>query len=228
MSHITIISRLIVFILIDIIAILLFVPLGLLYLSFGKQQYDNGNPLVVLIHGSGVNDIQWNVAKAYLYFSDISFISVNYNYSQSITKSANNVLKLIPKDRDIILIGHFQGGLISRYIANNINTHQIYLMNTPQKGAIILNFLYPNENICANIDDSQKDMRYGSDFIKNLPIINDNIKVFEIVGINDFVRDIHSIEYEKNVYKSWFGHYFSAVNPYLWFNYIIPNIKNEI
>ena len=70
-------------------------------------------------------------------------------------------------------------------------------------------------------------MRYGSTFINLLP--NDIIpdRIYEIAGINDFVRYDHCLHYYKNVYTSWFGHYFSAVNPYLWFNYIIKIIKRD-
>lgn len=224
-----IILRIVSFIFIDTILIGIFSIIGALYKLLGPTTYINedDNKLVILIHGSGTSHWQWLVAKFYMYIFGVSFVSVQYNYLQSIKLSCDDVveqiLPLLQSDRKIILIGHSQGGLIARSIFPKINPQMLFLLHTPQKGASILNCLYPE----TNEPTSSNDMRLGSKFIKNLyfPIIK---HAYEVVGINDFVRHYECIDYGMNVYTSWFGHYFSAVNPYLWITHIIPIIKTTL
>lgn len=213
----------ITFYIVDFISIGLLSPIGLIGLLINSKNTTINEYVVILIHGTGVSDWQWGVAKAYLYFANIGFKSVKYNYAQSITKSSDDIMEQIPQNKKIILIGHSQGGLIARNIANRINTKKLFLLNSPQKGTKLLNELYPNE---YNHECSYKDMKRDSNFIENLPQVNDANTVYEIVGLNDFIDYNDCIVFNKNVYKSWFGHYFSAVNPYLWIKYIIPNIGN--
>jgi pimeloyl-ACP methyl ester carboxylesterase len=221
MSILTI-FRLLSFIVIDFTLIVLFAPIGLIYLLFGPKSKTDGDQIIILIHGSSVSDWQWAIAKFYLYISGLSFISVKYNSSQSINESRNQVLNQINlRDKDIIIIGHSQGGLIARKIHNQLGSKMTFLMNTPQKGASLINWLGPE----TLEPSSRNDMRVGSEFIKNLPNVNSET-IHEIVGINDFVRDYEATVFGVNVYKSWFGHYFNAVNPYLWFSYVIPKIKS--
>lgn len=220
-----ILLRLLLFVFVDFILILCLFPIGILFLA-GPRNVEFGNKtdkLIVLIHGSGVGEWQWNVAKAYLCLFRLSHMTVGYDSSKRVDISCQNVWEQIPLDREVALIGHSQGGLIARSIANNLNATKIFFLNTPQKGSPLLDWLYPIEENKIR-SDSDIDMRYGSDFIKKLPTELKS-ETFEIVGINDFVRDSQSIFYGKNIYHSWFGHYFSAVNPYLWIQYITPELK---
>jgi hypothetical protein len=246
------------FIVVDAISILPFaMVIGFPYLLIGPSSYNSSNPknkskIVVLIHGSGVRDWQWAVAKLYLHISKISFMSVNYNSElpieissdivfEQITKHLNkiNQVKTLvesneckEKENEIILIGHSQGGLISRLIHNRVKSKMTFLMNTPQKGACLLNWLYPNNG--ENHPCSRNDMRPNSEFLQNLPDADPN-EICEIIGTNDVVLESESIHFgnlphqilnnEKHVYRSRFGHFFCAVNPYLWFSYVIPLIK---
>jgi triacylglycerol esterase/lipase EstA (alpha/beta hydrolase family) len=224
MSALIILSRLVAFAFIDFLMIVPFALLGIFHLVF-RRSIIKGNTLVVLIHGSGVNDWQWGVAKFFLDLHGLSFISVNYDYNLPIHKCTQNVKAQLPKNKSIILIGHSLGGLVARAIVNDVNAKAIFLLNTPQKGAVILDWIYP---IKKKYDCSENDMRPESDFLKNLPKIDSKTTIYEIVGLNDYVRSDHCISFGKNVYESWFGHYFSAVNPYLWLNWIIPRINNYI
>lgn len=210
---------------------------GIAYLLIGsptiKPKSKNDN-IVILIHGSGVSDWQWAVTKMYLYLAKIPFHSVKYNYCQSIHISCDDVSDQIidvsqkHNNNNVVLIGHSQGGLIARSIYNNNNfkSNMMFLLNTPQKGAPILNWLYPDP-VVHKYPDSLNDMRPESQFISELPNENDidDEFVHEIIGQNDFVGADNCIFFGKNVYKSWFSHYYSAVNPFLWFNYIIPKIR---
>lgn len=224
------IFRVISFILIDTILIGVFSIIGALFKAFGPFTYINdlNTPLVILIHGSGTGHWQWLVAKFYLYICGINFVSVKYNYLQAINLSCASVLEQLAPytntklNRKLILIGHSQGGLIARAISEHIHPTMLFLMHSPQKGASLINWMYQE----CETTDSNNDMRQGSKFIRNLhfPLLK---HVYEIVGINDFVRYYECIAYKQNVYKSWFGHYFSAVNPYLWLTHIIPCIKQN-
>jgi hypothetical protein len=215
------------FIFIDLALVALFSVIGIIYLILGSPTIKNkNNKLVILIHGTGASHWQWAVAKVYLYVKGIEFMSVSYNSDQEIIKSCEDVINyisLFKENKDIILIGHSQGGLIARSIHHKIQSKMTFLINTPQKGAIIINWLFPNK---LEENNSLNDMRCDSDFINNLSSLKDSDNIYEIVGLNDFIRPEHCICLGKNIYFSWFGHYFSAVNPILWFNYIIPNINN--
>jgi triacylglycerol esterase/lipase EstA (alpha/beta hydrolase family) len=215
------------FFLIEILLIIPFLPVIPLILPLffydPTPNFENSNQLVVLIHGSGVGSWQWAMVKTYLRGSNINMISVDYDSTQSIIKSSEKVLSQIPSHRDIILIGHSMGGLVARLIASKVNARKVFLLNTPQHGAPIIDLEYPKEE-GIDYGPSTEEMRYQSDFIKSLPELNPNT-TYEIVGLNDFVRYSQCISYGRNVYYSWFGHYFTAWNPYLWFSHIIPKLK---
>jgi hypothetical protein len=218
-----------IFCIIDLLLVSIIGCTGLVYIAIGSPLINNSDTkLVVLIHGTSVNDWQWAVAKLYLYLFNIPCMTVNYNSKQPINESCDEVFNQImsannEKNNDIILIGHSQGGLIARKIHDQVNSKMTFLMNTPQKGAPILNWMYPNK---SNQPCSRDDMKFDSEFIKSLPILKNFENIHEIVGLNDAISIEHCISYGKHVYFGWTGHYYSAVNPLLWLNYIIPAIKN--
>ena len=222
--------RITLFILIDFGMIILISPLFLLLFSFVniiKKNNNNKNTIVVLIHGSGVKGWQWIIVEKYLYYYNIPYKSVNYDSSQKIYKSCQDVMEQIISidncsidKKNVVLIGHSLGGLIARVISSKMKIKLLFLINTPQNGAIVINWLDSG----ASLSPAAYDLRYGSEFITHLPAPN-ACQVHEIVGINDFIRPEHATTHGKNVYMSYFGHYFSAVNPYLWFGYIIPLIR---
>jgi pimeloyl-ACP methyl ester carboxylesterase len=212
------IIRLLSFVFIDFILISLFIPL--LPVNYILSVPKDTNKLVVLIHGSGVGSWQWYISTIYLKYYNINYKCIDYNYKKSLHESKLDVLKQIP-NKNITLIGHSLGGLMVRLIANDVKAEKIFLLNTPQTGSPLIDWLFPIEEN-KNYGASFNEMRYQSTFIKNLPSFHKD--VYEIVGINDYVRSAQSIHFSKNIYYSWFGHYFSAVNPYLWLTYIIPNL----
>jgi len=232
-SPIILITRLLSFIIIDILLIVVFSPLGIIYELFfsfinSAKLNNKSKIIIVLIHGTGISSIQWLVIKLYLYISSINFVVVDYNYNQRINKSCIDCIKQIDDlnvdKRDVILIGHSQGGLIARNIHYKVNSKATFLINTPQKGASILGWLYPygSEGNINPKDESLLDMKVDSCFINELPKTNSTF--YEIVSCNDFVRSYECICQNTNVYYGFFGHYFNAVNPFLWFYFIVPAI----
>jgi pimeloyl-ACP methyl ester carboxylesterase len=215
--------RIIAFIFIDLLLILLFAPFGLIDLWFFDKDrvVSDRENLIILIHGTGVSDWQWSIVRLYLRFFDRQYISVRYDSHQHIMKSCLSVLTQIPKDVDLTLIGHSQGGLIALYLHKYLlkGVKETFLLNTPQRGASIINWLYNGDSL----SDSVKDMRPKSEFIKSLQDIKLMGNIHEVMGLNDYVRKDECVVHHEDVYLSYFGHYFSAVNPYLWLTCIIPS-----
>ena len=180
---------------------------------------------VILIHGSGVSGWQWLVVERYLQYRNISYQIANYNSIQKINKSSEDVLKQIECDKkNIIIVGHSQGSL-KKYCKQSKTKINIHDQHTTKRCEDIRYIIYNPKNN-PHLTEAKKDMIYGSDFIKSLPRPECNI--YEVIGLNDFIEPENCIEYGKNVYNSYSGHYFSAVNPFLWFNYIIPRIMKDI
>lgn len=202
--------------------------------------------LVVLIHGSGVSSFQWGLAQIYLWSKGIEHHCVDYDSSRPIMESIEDVKRQImaaynpARHRDVALVGHSQGGLIARYLYNDRDTNmdnitnvyisQVYTLNAPQQGAKIAT----TRNILYNFlgwssSDASRDMEPDSDFIKLYTSICDDKRAFVVSGKFDFVSKESALwkqgDKDKR-YTGWSGHYASAVNPFLWYNFIIKNIKN--
>lgn len=215
----------------------------------------NINKYIVLIHGLGANNINWLVIevyiKIYLYYKNynkknkIGLIIINYNSFQSLLKSCDDIINQInnnnKNNKDIILIGYSLGALLARslkhhpkYKNSTLNIKQIFLINGILKGVPIINYLCDN-NIYNNEIQIYNDIKINSKFMNEL---NNNIKkkyndefnnnIYEIIGLNDIYLDpclaISNIN-NKNIYKSYGGHYFNSVNPYVWFKFIFNKIK---
>ena len=221
-SSILILFRISLFIIIDLILILFFIPLGYIDLFFfNKNRLSDCKNIIILIHGTGASEWQWSIARLYLRLFNKQYISVEYNSRQCVEKSCKDVINQIPKISNISIIGHSQGGLIALYLHQYFDIKSTFLLHTPQKGAKIIDWLYHGEIL----SDQLKDMQYQSYFIQLIGNIKVKGNIYEIMGNNDYVREGECVVFKQNVYKSFFGHYFSAVNPYLWITYIIPNIN---
>lgn len=191
------------------------------------------NLLVVLIHGSGGGIWQWFIVRTYLDYHEIPYLIVKYNSARRINESCEEVYKQLDgiNDKDICLIGHSLGGLIAKilackYMKRKIQPKALVMINTPQQGVIVINWLEPVPR--RPLDCLTNELRHGSDFINSMPGLDElekETQIYEIVGEYDFVRPEHSIMCRKNVYRSYSGHYFSMANPYLWFWYMIPMLK---
>ena len=202
------------------------------------------HPLVILIHGTGVTSWQWGVVENYLRNHEIESAVVDYDSTNSIKDSIRHVqdqIKNICQSRDrnnIILVGHSQGGLISRWIYNesraNTTSYNIiknFSLSAPQEGAHVCklrNKVMKYLNRTSNI--SLYDMEPSSEFIneyKNMCVDNDS---FLTSGKLDFVGKESALwghDDESRKYITFAGHYYPAVDYNMWHYFIIPHIKNE-
>ena len=138
--------------------------------------------------------------------------------------------------RDVILIGHSQGGVIARWLFNSrdkhslrFNFHSIFLLHAPQSGAYIANvrnrLLSP---MFGQANQALQDMETNSTFSRLYEerCVDDGGNVYEVSGRCDYV-DYHRSAFWKTKhrrYLSWWGHYYPAVNAMLWFRFIIPRL----
>lgn len=247
--------RRVIFVVVDFVVILVCLPIGLPFLLYEKitrSKYKRNmhaqDATLVLIHGTGVNDFQWGMAKFYLRVQNIHYITVNYDYSQPVRKSCQDVMDQIVdqvrgdssssqlcKKHKLSLVGHSQGGLIARLLHNHYHKqehHHIsvnsFVLNAPQNGSKLLNRV----NKLRNGTAAHKDMEHNSEFIQYYRSYCDvDINVFEIAGVNDFVDSSTAFmrcKDSKHRYYAWGSHYSTAVNPFLWFCYIIPRVKGTL
>ena len=202
------------------------------------------HPLVILIHGTGVTSWQWGVVENYLRNHELESAVVDYDSVNSIKESiisVNNQIENICKTRDrnnVILVGHSQGGLISRWIynesrANNTSYNVIknFSLSAPQEGTHLCTLR--NEAMkCLNKQShtSLYDMEPSSEFIseyKNKCIDDDS---YLTSGKLDFIGHESALwghNNESRKYIAFAGHYYPAVDYNMWHYFIIPHIKNE-
>lgn len=228
--------RIFLFIFIDIIFILFFAPLGLILLCILPHDYSNENSknVVILIHGTSTSKWQWKLAQFYLRLHGISYKTLKYNHQQRINKSIEDIKNNFFTENDSInsnhyIVGHSQGGLIALHLHSFLNSRGTFLLNSPTQGSNLVAWLMDPESTHSK-ESSHTDMRAGSEFIQQLDLLTKSEEfdknIYEIVGLNDFVRPHESIKFNNDVYRSWFSHYSSAVNPWLWNTYIIKKILN--
>ena len=222
----------------DLTLISFFVVIGIPFkkIFISKNKTNSDNPLVVLIHGSDITSWQWGMAEIYLWSKRINYYSVDYDSSQDIMESYEKVkLQLTPflrndKYKEIIVVGHSQGGLISRMLYNEIgNITSNFMLNVPQQGAKLAKIFNDRDRKKKKIiKKSREQMEPDSMFTMKYKEMCKDMDSYQVSGSLDFVS-VHSSLWKytsSKIYKSWFGHFFSAVNPYLWYTFIIPNIKN--
>lgn len=139
----------------------------------------------------------------------------------------------LDKPRNISLIGHSQGGLIARLLHNHykkeperkINVKTTFILNSPQKGAPILNYI--NRWTQSPETGAHRDMEHKSDFIKyHNEFCTNNDNLYEIISKNDIIdpKFARLACDEDKCYDSWFGHYFISVNVFFWTRYIAPKL----
>lgn len=202
------------------------------------------HPLVILIHGTGVTSWQWGVVENYLRNHELESAVVDYDSTNSIKDSIRDVQAQIEDicrlrgKNNIILIGHSQGGLISRWIynesrANNTSYNVIknFSLSAPQKGTHlcklrneVMEYLNKESNI------SLYDMEPSSEFIKEYKTICIDTDSFLTSGRLDFVGQESALwghNDDTRKYITFAGHYYPAVDYHMWHNFIIPNIKND-
>jgi pimeloyl-ACP methyl ester carboxylesterase len=235
--------------LLDFSMIALHSTIGLPFVLFEKiagldYRADTSKPVAILIHGTGIDSIQWGVAKLYLWTKGIPWYCVNYNHSQRILQSKEDVLAECKKElvlesrkhRKVFLIGHSQGGIIARLLHSQcredpslgLDVQKTFLLHAPQKGALIIKlkekvFGYSSLKPCL------QDMNFGSHFLKchYSRACTTREDIFETAGIGDYVDPQLALCRFEHAYVSWLGHYFPAVNSYLWYSFIIPNLSSQ-
>jgi len=204
-------------------------------------------PLVVLVHGSGVGNWQWAMAKVYLAMYKIPYYCTSYDYTQSVDQCVEEVyrdltLKLKDQEgqqgqgeqREIVLIGHSLGGLVSRLLHNKedstLRIVKTFILHTPQNGVYIANVrnkLFRNRGY--TITQSMTNMEVDSDFVKEYKerCQNENdSEIYEVAGRCDYVdpKFVFWKCEKENKYLGWFGHYYPAVNPFLWLGFILNKL----
>lgn len=207
-----------------------------------KKLIDNKEmPLVVLIHGTSVSSWQWGVVEQYLRNHNLESGVVDYDYTQDITVSVDDVKQQIlelckkRKHKKVVLVGHSQGGLISRLIyntgLNEIKIEQNYSLHAPQLGAEIAKV---RNDVIVSLGKipscSAYDMEPNSKFVTYYTNTCTDTDSFLMTGSMDFVKQESALWGQKDedkIYRSKLGHYYPAVNYNLWVKFIIPNIKKS-
>lgn len=230
-------SMYIVGICIDFSLILIFgVPIILFKTIKNTKVHNKDSPIVVLIHGSGVRSWQWIAAECYLWSKNIDHMTVDYNSQNSILFSTIAVKNMMKKEncdnKPIITIGHSQGGVISRMLYNDpeINVIKNFSLHAPQTGAEITkvrNDLYDLIGVKHWLKQSAYDMEKESEYVRNYMQKVKDTDSFVANGLIDFVEEESALWNSKPSHRftSWFGHYYPAINPLLWYEFIIPNIE---
>ena len=212
------------------------VPIGLFKMVKSTKVKNKESPLVVLIHGSGVKSWQWMVAEFYLWSKNIEHITVDYDSQKPINFSTIAVKHMIKrenvKNKQIVTIGHSQGGIIGRSLYNDIsiNITKNFSLHAPHTGAEITkvrNDLYKRAGKIHWLKRSAYDMEKDSHFVRNYMQKIKDVDSFVANGYIDFVEEESALWRSRpsRRFTSWFGHYYAAVNPLLWYGFIIPNIK---
>ena len=212
------------------------IPIILFKMIKSTKVQNKDSPLVVLIHGSGVRSWQWKAAEFYLWSKNIDHMTVDYDSQKPIRYSTITVKYLIKKEnvdnKQIITIGHSQGGIISRMLYNDpeINVIKNFSLHAPQTGAEITtvrNDLYELVGVKHWLKQSAYDMQKESKYVRNYMQKVKDVDSFVANGLIDFVEGESALwrSLPSRRFTSWFGHYYPAVNPLLWFGFIIPNIK---
>jgi pimeloyl-ACP methyl ester carboxylesterase len=212
----------------DIILVITFTIIGILFKLFKNINVNNkSRPIIILIHGTKLPLIGWTAAQIYLWSKNIESKVINYELLNSIELSVKSVVDQIniikqnnKYNRQIILIGHSQGGLIARQIYNQykyLNIKKVFILNSPQLGYKILEKKYK----------AIYDMYYRSPYMRQYRSIckdRETYMVGSYLDFNDMKSSLWGQDDQKKKYKCYLGHNNSLINPFLWYNFIIPNL----
>lgn len=184
---------------------------------------------VLLIHGSGANEVQW-LLPTYLYLKDkFNVYTIQLNnmpanpeesiqyYTDKIHTKVEQIRKEYPNNKTL-LVGHSMGGLVAaNYIKQYKPTEVKYIVTigTPFKGAPLLKHLSlgtkrhtemtPNSKfLCENLFDGTGNYQYlcfGSPYDFQVPFEN---------SFPDFTES----NVRKRVYP--YGHTSAILGPFIW------------
>lgn len=141
--------------------------LGLLALSFLKINFNpseaaviKNKPAILLLHGSGFNDIEWIIGRQFISKTAYGAIfSMNYDglicndnslgiedYAGGKVRREIQRITQLTDHKEIIIIGHSMGGLIAGYYAEHFSSldgimaNHVISIATPWHGSPIINF----------------------------------------------------------------------------------------
>jgi pimeloyl-ACP methyl ester carboxylesterase len=201
-------------------------------------------PLTVLVHGTNASPLQFLAACWYLRRHRIPYYCAAYNSRQSVAESVHEVQVHVEAELrrrhqpGIALIGHSQGGLIARLVARKLQrvpgippVKLCVTLNAPQRGARLAHARnWISTRLGLGVAQAYADMCQGSAFVQEYcdGCMDEGFPALEVSGRLDFVRESESVlgttatGVPPLLYRSWFGHNFSSVNPVLWNTCICP------
>ncbi len=223
-----------------LIAMVVFIPMRLIKIVNHKpfdewlySEKSNSTTAVVLVHGSGVNEAQFVIArniiedqckgKVRVYSCDLNedgaYFANSANrieaYSARLEYYIRNVVHIRQTDR-LILVGHSMGGLVAGFLADRIRIDLLITIGTPWQGAPALKWInwMPSFNTERHLQ-----MTPGSDFLQRCikKVSKSNIPVYTIGCKYDFQVPEKSAhmgivgEYQGTIYT---GHISAIVMPY--------------
>jgi len=230
---------------IDLSSLLTVAILTLPYLLFFDRSHakepDPSLPLVILVHGTNASPLEYLAVQWYLRVRRIPHYSASYKSWRSIHQSVEEVATHVKAEMDLqehqglVFVGHSQGGLIARMLSRQFSEegrgHDVRLcvtLNAPQQGARGATYRNAVTRGMGKVPtQSYQDMDPGSDFIQNYidSVEDETFDTFETSGFIDFLgfREAET-GHARYRYRSFFGHNFCSVNPWLWTQHLCPLI----
>jgi len=205
---------------------------------------------VILIHGSGSNQRQFDIFRKFLQDEKYHIFSVALNerpfsndkktvaeYANSCVKEKLNSIKQKYLDSglnldEVILLGHSMGGLIAGEFAlsnDTVKVKHIITMSTPWYGSKMADLKYSINSIPESI------------FLTESPelvllrekIVNSSINIYTFSSTFDPLVRPHSSNLEiaesNKILSTWHDHYSPMFDPFLAYkikkDWIVPNIN---
>ncbi len=154
---------------------------------------------VVYIHGLNSSCKIFNHLMSCM--PDHEKILINYQSSAPIEESYNTIIKKIPKNQDVSIIGHSLGGILATLISSrneSIDISEIVTISTPFGGsdhARLLKWLYPSFKVFADITPRSpiiKEIQLANNFPKMISLISVGGSLNVMSGKNDGVVSVES------------------------------------
>lgn len=147
---------------------------------------------IAYIHGLASSGKMFNFINAQLPEHDVTF--ADYDSSQSIETSYEQVLSKLPKDEPITLICHSLGGIIGHMLSTRDNGHkidQLITISTPFGGSDTagkLKWFYPSYRIFKDLAPKSKILQeVAATPVKRCPFVS----LISISGHLPFVSEIN-------------------------------------